>query len=360
MNNLSIQCFTIKEIGDNPKIFERYKDPFGYIKNCDAGWINVLTSNPLASENDLALILTVKDQIVIGRLGLYAGLVRCNNKNERTFWLDGFFLNDEYKNSGAGGLMILRAISFSKSLLASGGPRKDCQLLYLGTGFYELGPLKRYLYFYDTDVILKKYHGFSRIRFLFSHVLNLLFSFFYMIRIGNRSLTLDYRKIESFNNQIDDIFNKSRQINCFPKNASVLNWVLQSNKHIDAFNIFQKEKLIGYCLLRQSHQNEGYYPEYLPQMKIGCLLDYYVTDNSEPILRDLILFCIDFFKQKNVDVCSLQVYDDELVSICRRFGLIHKGGNKVFFRPSPEIKYNHSSSWFLTHGTSDVILGDSI
>lgn len=360
MGNLSIHSFTIKNITDNPSIFEKYKDPSGYIKNCGAQWVKLLTSNPYAHENDLALILAIDDQTVVGRLGLYSALVLCNRKDEKTFWLDGFFLNNEYKNSGVGGLMILKAISFSKSLLAAGGPRKDAQALYARTGLRELAQLKRFLYFYSVRVILRKYIGVEWLCSFLSSILNTLFPLYYKMRIHGKKFVLDYKPVECFDKRIDCLIKNIHPLNCFPKYAAVLNWVLQNKKNISAFQIFNKDELIGYCLLRQIHQKEGDSPEYLPEMEVGSLLDYFVTDTSESTLQDLILFCLDFFKKKNIDVCAVQVHDTPMASICRDYGFIHKGGDRVFFRPSPEMKFDRNDRWFLTHGTSDVLIAESV
>lgn len=360
VNKLSIKSFTIKDIIDNPGLFEEYEDPSKFIRNCNAQWAKKLTSNPCAQETDLALILAVDDQTVIGRLGLYSAQVNYDGKNEKTFWGDGFFLNDEYKNTGIGGLILLKAISFSKSLLASGGFREDCKALYLGTGFHELGPLKRFIYFYSSRVVIEKYLHASKLCSFFSYILNPLISLFYKMKTGNKKFVLNYRHVESFDSRIDELIRSAQSLNCFPKNAALLNWVLQNTQNINAFEIFRDDELIGYCLLKYVHQEEGHSPEYLPEMEIGSLLDYFVADNSENNLRDLILFCLDFFKKKNVDLCTIQVHDPLMVSICKKYGLIHKGGNQVCFRPSPGIKFDRDQKWFLTQGTSDVILGESI
>ena len=359
VNKFSIKSFTIKDITDNPAVFEAFEDPSEYVKNCNEKWIKRLTSNPCAHETDLALILAVDNQTVVGRLGMYSALVRYNNKDEKTFWLDGFFLDENYKNSGAGGLMILKAISFSKSLLASGGPREDCKALYLGTGFHELGPLKRFIYFYNTRVMLKKYLHAPKLCAFLSHFLNPFLSMFYKIRTGNKKYDLDYRQVESFDDRIDEVINNTEQLNCFPKNAEFLNWVLQSARDISAFEIFRDEELIGYCLLKYIHQEEEHASEYLQEMEIGSLLDYFLADSTEDCLRDVVLFCLDFFKKKNVDLCSIQVHDPLMASICKKYAMIHKGGNQVCFRPSPGQKFDPGEDWFFTLGTSDVILGES-
>ena len=99
MGKLSIQAYAIKDISNNHAILDKYKDPFGYIKKCNETWIQILRSNAYAKGSDIALILTIDDDIVVGRLGLYAASVIYNQKEEQTFWLSGFFLNEKYKNS---------------------------------------------------------------------------------------------------------------------------------------------------------------------------------------------------------------------------------------------------------------------
>jgi len=357
MQNLSIVSYRIKDIYNDSAILGKYKDPYAYIKGCDAAWLELLKNNPYAQEEDIALILTVDRNTVVGRLGLYAASVKYNQKQEKTFWLSGFFLNEAYKNSGAGGLMLLKAINFFKCLVAAGGPRIDTQGLYKATGFSEIGALKRYVYFYNAKVIAKRYIKNRFFCSLLSFINSPLLKLYYRIRIGNKKPKLIYQQVEKFNTDIDELVDSGGS-NYFPKYSNTLNWILQHRINIYAFQILRNHKLVGCCLLRRTHMESrpGEPPHYYPDKVDGSLLDYYLADSSLDVKKDLVLFCIDFFKEKKMDIFEFQIFDEEMERICLQYGMIHLGGNRIFFRPSQPNKPEEKSPWFLTHGTADEIL----
>lgn len=355
MGKLSVVSYTIKDISGNPAIFDKYSDPHGYIKGANDRWARILKANPYARDEDIALILTIDDGVVVGRLGLYGAPVVYNQKEERTFWLSGFFLKESYKNSGAGGLMLLRALSFSKCLMASGGPREDTEQLYEASGFHKLAHLKRFVYFYRSKVIIEKYIKNSSLSSLLSAIGSPVLKLYYKIKVRRDAPVLDYRPAKRLGGEIDRLL-AGQTMNRFPKSSDTLNWILQDKEGVCAFQIFHNQKLIGYCLLRQREAKGRRPPHYVPDMSVGSLLDYYMTEQSEDTKRDLILFSIQFFKGRGVDVFECQTIDEDMACICRRYGMIRLGGNRVFFRPSPQIAFNPKSPWFLTHGTSDVVL----
>lgn len=360
MGQLSIKSFTIKDVAENPGIFSTYKDPHGYLKYHGRTWVKLLQDNPYGKETDLSLILTLDDDVIVGELGLFAGGVVYNNREERTFWLARFFLEGNYKNSGAGGLMLLRAIQFSKCLLACGAPREDTEKLYDRTGFSRLGPLKRFVFFYRAGLIMKKY---IKNRFLASFgaaILSPLLKGYYRMKIGKININLSYQQVKKFERNFDELIAMQTKA-YFPKYTNTLNWILKHKKNLFPFKILQNDKLVGYCILRRSLRKEEEKASHnLPEMTVGSLLDYFLIDFSEKMKRDLVLFCIDFFKKKKVDIFECQVCDPDIDRICSNYGMIHLGGNRIFFRPSiHKTFFDHKRSWFITHGTGDVILGAS-
>ena len=357
MSRLSIKAFTIKEIIENPGIFNSYKDPHGYLKEHDTSWISLSKDNPYGKVNDLCLILTIDENVVVGKLGMCAGGgVVSNEREERIFWFCNFFLEGEYKNSGAGGLMLLRAIQFSKCLLGSGGPREDAEKLYDRTGFFRLGPLKRFVYFYRTEVIAKKYIKNSLFSSLGTLALSPLLKCYYKMKIGQIKINLKYQRIEKFDRDLDKLIATQTKAH-FPKYTDTLNWVLKYKRNLYSFKILENDKQVGYCILRRSHRKEAT-SHNLPEMTVGSLLDYFLIDFSEERKKDLILFCIDFFKKTNVDIFECQVFDPVFDRICSSIGMVHLGGNRIFFRPSRTKLFDREQPWFITYGTCDVILGD--
>ena len=354
MANLSILTYSIKELSENPEIVKKFQDPHNYIDNYNA-WIKLLKTNPNAKEDDIAIILTIEEQTIIGKLGLYASNVFYNGKKENIYFIAGFFLDDNYKNSGAGGLMLLKALKFSKCLLACGAPRMDTEKLYQGTGFKQLGLLKRFIHFYNTKIIVKKYTKNKIFIPLLSGISYPFLRLYHEIKIKNNSFIFEYNSVQKFSSKLDNIVGNIT-INHFPRNSKTLNWIL-NNKNFYAFEIFKNNELIGYCILRLTLR-KGDGKHNLPDMNVGVLVDYYLDSKIENAFKDLVLFCTDFFKNKNLDLFEIQCFDEKMEKACETFGLIQLGGNRVFFRPTSTKTFNPDASWFLTYATGDMILRD--
>lgn len=353
MANLSIVTYKIKELVHTQKVFQDLKDPHGYLATYNKQWIAFLHENPSSDENDLALILTVDGEEIVGKLALYAGLVNHNNEKKKTFWLSAFFLEDDYKSSGAGGLMLLSALQFSKCLLACGSPREDTQKLYKVSGFHELGPLRRYVYFYNPAVIAKKYIHNTLLASVLSCFISPFLKGYYRVRRGFDSQNFIFSPVKRFSKDIDK-FQEDIRVNHFPKSSNLLNWVLQYSTQNHAFQIFDDKKIVGYCLMRIIRR-EFDESQNLPDMNVGVLLDYFLEDNSLSAKKNLLLFAIDFFRKKKVDLLEFQHHDTIFSKLCIKYGMLHLGGNKVLYRPSKKRDYCLDSQWIFTHGTSDAL-----
>src|SRR3990172_5821935 len=104
MESPLIRHFTIRDLLENKDEIDRLDDPRGYLLSCNDSWIELLKSNPYSQPDDIALILALDRNTVIGRLGFYAGLVSLQGDKDRCFWMSGFFLDESYKKAaGIGG-----------------------------------------------------------------------------------------------------------------------------------------------------------------------------------------------------------------------------------------------------------------
>ena len=354
---VSVVCHTLGDFQRNPTLLREYADPHGYVRCCDADWLQMVASNPYMREDDLLLILTLTDKTIVGRLGLHPGLAHYLDQNERTYWLDGFFLEPSYLNTGAGGRMLLAAISFSPSLLACGAPSTNLQKVYRATGFVELGPLTRYVYFYNPEVIAKKLLNTGRMPGILSPLARLgspLLRAYYKVHGRSAQAKLRFTPSSAFQRSLDALFDDVG-LNFFPRDHKILNWALQHQEDAFGFEVWRGETLAGYCILKQRVQAEVP-AHHLPEMSVGTLLDYWLDAESQMHQDDLVQFCIDFFQKRNVDVLEIQASDPKLWRNCARLGMIALGGNRVFFRPGSRKQPLPLSGWFLTHGTADVLL----
>lgn len=354
---MSVVCCTLLDLRSDRNLLHRYLDPHGYLRHCDPAWLRMVESNPYARDEDLVLVLVVSGDTVVGRLGLHPGMACYLAQSERTYWMDGFYLQPDYKNTGAGGRMLLTARSFSPSLLACGAPSEDLQKVYRTIGFYELGPLQRYVYFYNADVIAKKLLHTERLPAALSPLATAgswLLRGFYKSRARSQPPRLRFTPVTTFKPSLDELLGKAG-LNFFPRDHRTLNWVLEHQKNVFPFETWLDEKQLGYCLLKRRLQ-PAVPARHLPEMTVGCLLDYWWGAEAQADKYDLVEFCIDFFKNQAVDVLEVQVCDPELGRTCAELGMAALGGNRIFFRPASQAQPLPASGWFLTHGTADVLL----
>lgn len=361
MRDISIRAITISDLCMNPGVLAEYNDEFKYVEGCDAAWIRMLASNPYAQETDLALILAISGDKIVGRLGLYAGRSFCDGHETPTFWMAGFFLGKEYKHTGAGGLILLRAVSFAKSLLAgSGAPPIETRQLYAKTGFHDLGFVKRFVHIYDAAVITRRVVRNRSAAALLAGAAAPALKLYQRSKQGTARHRLTYKPVVSFGAELDRLL-ATQTMNHFPRRSDTWNWILSHKKNLFPFEIVRGERLVGFCVLSRSEMRPavGEPIHYFPEKVDGGLLDYYLADPSEEAKRDLVLFAIDFFERQSVSLFECPVFDPEFARICSEYGMTHMGGHQIFFRPVPGRKLDPATPWFLTHATGDqAVIGN--
>lgn len=358
MRELSIRALTISDLCKNHGVLAEYRDEFKYVEECDAAWIEMVASNPYSQESDVALILAISGDTIVGRLGLYAAPAVYDGTETQTFWMAGFFLGKEYRQTGAGGLMILRAISFAKSLLAgSGAPPAETRQLYRKTGFHDLGLVKRFVHIYDAAVITKRLVRNGPLAAILAGGAAPILKLYQRTKRGTAKHRLTYKPVASFGAELDRLL-ATQTVNHFPRRSDTWNWILAHKKNLCPFEIVRGQELVGFCVLNRSEMRPvvGGPAHYFPEKVDGGLLDYYLADTSEETKRDLVLFCVDFFERQGVSLFECPVFDPDLARICSQYGMTHIGGHQIFFRPATGDKLDPASPWCLTHATGDQVL----
>lgn len=371
MGNIRVQSLTVADIGDEG-LPPRFADPFGYIARNDSEWVRMLRENPHAQPGDLAILLAVEDApapaekpSVVGRLGFYAGpgVVRGSDGESkfRTFWMDGFFLAEEHRKSGVGGMLMLQAVAKCKSLFACGGPSEEAQKLYKAAGLKEIGPLKRWVYFLNGRPPARKALKNGALALIAAPFAGVALRLFYAIKRAGATPSLKYRPVVRFSPALDAL--PAPEPSHFPRDSRTLNWAL-GHRRIAAFEIYDGSQLTGYALLKRSVLDAAQHG--LGKLTVGALLDYYLASPTPQNKRDLVLFALDHFRgdtgdgalpseRGRVDVVEFQVFDPEMDAICKSLGMIHAGGLRVLFRPPPGVAIP-DSNWFFTHASSDMLL----
>ena len=350
---ITVGLYTVGEISRDPDLFGPYCDPRSYLPRDLAAWRDLVISNPYAEKDDLALILVLKGNVIAGRLGFYGASAVCGGSERRTYWMDGFFVEREARQMGIGGVMMRVALRRCRSLLGCGGPSPEAQKLFKTAGMQELPRLRRFVYFFNAKPIVGWYLQNRFIRSISAALLTPLVKVYYELRRRPLSTPLTFKPVSQFSPKIDDLPPPPAP-NYFPRPARLLNWVL-SHRRIWAFEIYRREELLGYCLLKRIRQGAGW-PHYLPEMTVGCLLDVHLRESTPEVAASVLSFVLCFFRQRRVDVLECQVDDATMENLCRHYGMIHVGGFRVFFRPPPGHTLDPAALWHLTFGTGDVLL----
>jgi GNAT superfamily N-acetyltransferase len=350
-----IRAFRIQDFTANPALLAEYNDPYGYLARRTPAWIELLASNPHARPTDLALVLAIDGNTIVGCLGFYAAEVSLGGQRYKTFLQQEFFLDERYRPTGAGSLLLLPAISSLKCLTGAGNSAPSTVALCERLGFTTLGRLRRFVFLYRSAPLVRKYvrHQFAaRSLASLGDPLLRLYNRYHVRRAGVR-LGLTYRKVERFDDSLDQLLAEETRP-FFPRGASMLNWIIQ-HRPLEAFTIHDGNRMLGYCLLNQIDQG-AIAQHNLPRMRIGRLADYYLPAGAVEAKRDLLLFAIDHFAARQVDVLEGQFHDEGLPEICRRLGMFEIGGLVVVFRAPRDVPLADGKEWFLTFGTGDVIL----
>lgn len=367
MGKVILKTFTLADIPSDG-LANRYADPHGYLATNTDAWVNLLRDNPNSEPTDLVMLLALDEQedgssSVIGRLGVHATSWSIDGKEHRIHEMDGFFLDESRRQTGAGAMIILHAIARCKTMLACGGPSADAQKLYKAAGMKEIGPLKRWVYFRSGRPVARKVLKSETLANLFAFPIGLAARAVYTLRGARAKPKLEYKPVDRFDSRIDAIVATSRQ-SLFPRGSRVLNWAL-AHRRIKAFEILDRGTLIGYALLKRSILDANQHG--LGSVCVGALLDYFIADADAGRKKDLALFVMRHFESDRgdgdlaserglVEVIEIQVFDPEFDAILKGMGLVHAGGLRVLFRPPPGTAFDDRTPWFFTHASGDMLL----
>ncbi len=355
-NQIKIRIYTNKDLLEKRNELVALDDPDSYITKILSDYGTLLKNNPNYSKNDICLSLALDGKTIIGRLEFISSKMHLDSKVFPILWLSGFYLNDKYKNTGAGAMLLMSGLSGKMPLFASGWPSKDCQELYRATGFHEY-TLKRYFLFYDIKKIIQYKLG----KNIFSSVLTILSKIIYnpflniFLKLNNYKL-LNYKQVSSFSKNLDYIEQK-KDFSYFPVNSPLLNWSIDINQENRfPFELYDGISLIG-CLLinikiiKNENSNN-------PNIKIGSLLHYSLDKKycTTKYKYDILVFCLKFLIKKEVDAFEVQSFDSDIFQGCKKLLMIKNGGNKIFIKTNKTCKEVLSRKIKFTKSAGDVLI----
>ena len=354
MADPQIASFSLNDLIAKPDRLSAFEDPDTYLKESGPRFVEFIAANPRSAGDDIVLVLTVVDGKIVGSLSAIAIALKIGGETYRSTALRAFFLDGAWRNSGSGGLMLLRILSSVRSAIASGAPDEDATNLYRGVGFQELGPLSRFVYFHSTrPLIHTATRGWLPGASGFAALADPAARLYYRFRAPSSPFALEFRPASRFPEGLDTLLTARRDDHTV-RLAADLNWLLKYSDSLAAYEILKGGRLAGYCLFYFEARKAVAVPRPLPAMRVASLLDFYLEDESLPDFGEVVSFAISRSRQEGVDVLEIQSNQSEVIRILNQFGFVRAGGNRVLLRPPRGIVLDRDS-WRLTQGEGDVV-----
>ena len=99
--------------------------------------------NPHASPTDAGLLVARVEGRCVGYLGLMPGRIRIDGESHPVCWLSTFYVPFEWRESGVGALLLMRACALGVTLVASGSSA-EAERIYPKLGFQSPGAVSCY------------------------------------------------------------------------------------------------------------------------------------------------------------------------------------------------------------------------
>lgn len=354
---IRIKHWTVGELRLGLESLRALDDRHSYLNAYDAAWHCLLLSNPLATDEDLALSLVLDGNVVVGRLGYYAAHYRLQGKVRRMFWLQALGLEPAYRSTGIGGALLLQANERLPSFTASGMPSLRARQIYEALGAHRLGPLPRFAAVLDATPLLYRYTSSAALARMLGLLGNPLLQLVNAVRMRKLPVkpTSNFRLVESLSPAVTRLLERDARFQ-LSREVLTLNWVLRHLPFI-AYEIYEKEELKGYALFKlaavpvigATSPRSG---------TVLYLADFYLTGDEERSRWELLSFALGLTRKHRAARFETQVKGDPLEHVCRAAGLLELEGNAAYVKPVPEDRKLAAdvSRWFLTLGSADVIL----
>lgn len=353
-SRIELRAFTVADFADGHNPLEGLDDPSRYLRSHDPERLELVRRNPFGRKSDITLAIVVDDGKVVGRLGFYAGPGPAWARERRVLWLSGFYLDAAYRDSGAGGMLMLRALSSQCDVLAAGAPSPNLEAVYDKIGFTRMGPLHRWVHFYNASVIAGK---FVRLRWIQrtagATAWPLLKAYHLLRRPLPAARDIEFHPVTQMPLELEELVARSDSKEAFRRGAAVWNWVLPFTRAHMPFTIYRDGKLYGYCLL-QHYDSPGGGSHHLPAMRIGALVDYHVPDDA--LTADVLRFARGHFARAGCDVFEVQCRHPNMEAFARQSGMVRLGGYRIFYRPRSSVNFDKDRQWRFTSAVADMTL----
>ncbi len=139
-HNLEIRCIRVGELDAFARQVLETIDPAEVVP-ISRSRSHAYATNPNAHPDDMGLIVAYEDERCVGFLGMIPGSVQVDGELEPMYWLSSWYVAPEARHTGAGAMLILRALALRRPIVVTGFSEEAARV-YEGLRFVPLGPLR--------------------------------------------------------------------------------------------------------------------------------------------------------------------------------------------------------------------------
>ena len=291
--------------------------------------------NPRAEEDDPVLLVAYQDNRVVGYLGILPDKIFVNDAVYKMGWLTSWWVDPSCTTAGVGAILLFKALNaYNQYVGVSGSSREARKALHASQKFMALKPLQgldiRLRLNVTRDIprrlpAMKIFRGLFKIfDVLMDEVM--VFRRFFWLRRNDPCQRLTFEYISAIDEETDRFIRRHHQHDLTRKEKSDFNWIMNypwilSTPLKDAaskkYYFSSRADRFSYLAIKVFEQHTemiGFFLLKVRDNQMSVVYSYFKSRHATSIMAAA------FHHALAMDVCTLSIYDEQLVTSFSKLG----------------------------------------
>ncbi len=329
MESLRIEVVTRAELrGWAPELLGRHQ--------------RLMLANPLGTEQGAVYLFAKSGDIQVGKVNAIEGEITHGGKKAPILWAAGLTVDESYRTTGAGLMLILKLQALHHTIAVIGVSRAALPL-YRKLGWVDMS-MDRYLLLYRSRPVWERVLGERATARAGAGLTDVALAVQRRMlaawtRLRSRGLSVE--RTEKMGQECDELLAHSPEPLAIHRSGRWLNWLMSFSgrdstrpQHLwlvrDA-----RGRAVGYFIVTARHHAETGEVGFA-NFTLGSVKDWIVLDRQAIDERGLILLALRELAELSVDVAEVCVPDHTLGRRLRRMGLVKQGALAFLVKASPQ------------------------
>ena len=312
-------------------------------------WMYVDSARRLQTQ---PMVWLAKDQEkIVGHMGVQFMKLKLPNHELLTGWFVDTMVLEDYRTTGLGAQILLRAEE-DMPMALSLGQTAEARKMLESLGWKKVCPLRIHVFMNNPYRVLRgkfppgidrlaaTYFGWNSSR---KRALQ-----------ASRNQLIPTRRIERFGETHDALWNRMRQdVSCLAvRDSDFLNWKYldQPDQTYDCWEVLQNERIIGILVTKTESESKAYPYRRLHWVDLVC-------DLSAKTLDSVIGACIAKSQEQGVDAISIHMTNKRIEEKLVQHGFVQRPETRYLYASRGLVESHPNfahQEWMVTLGDSDI------